>query len=480
MGKNLRVLAIDDDVTQLKLLEVICQSVTYPVVELVTASRAEDAYPIIRDETIDLVLTDYRLPGDTGLDVLRRVKELNPLVPVVVVTAFGSTEDAIEVMKNGADDYLLKPVRRLDIEHLLVRTAEQLTTRREDEELKAQVAEQFDPHFIVYRSRKMTEMLNIAARSARSSAIVLIRGESGTGKELVAQLIHHTSDRRDKPFVTVNVAALPETLVESELFGHRKGAFTGATEDRVGRFADADSGTLFIDEVGDISPTVQVKLLRAIQFKQVQRLGDNKPVTFDGRIIAATHRDLEAMIEHNEFRADLYYRLDVVSLRIPPLRERKEDIPELVDHFIERFNAKNGKSVAGTSREALDRLMKYDYPGNVRELENIVERAVILARGELVAVRDLPQSVTGSTDSSLDERTPGGASIGPVNSPEAALDLLPATGIQGLLEHYERELILAALRRTSGNQSAASRLLRIGERRLRSRLEVLRIENEFR
>lgn len=489
MAKRIRVLALDDDTTQLELLKVVCGAVDYPEVELFTATHPTEGYEIVQSNDIDLVLTDFRLPGESGLDVLRRVKQINPLIAVVVITAFESTQEAVDLMKSGADDYLVKPIRKTEIEHLLVRMAEQLALTREDSLLKAQVDEHFDPGFIIYRSREMTELLNLAARSAASSATVLIRGESGTGKELIAQLIHHTSDRKDGPFVTVNVAALPETLVESELFGHRKGAFTGATEDRIGRFSDASGGTLFIDEVGDITPAVQVKLLRAIQFGEAQRLGDNRPVSFDVRIIAATNRNLEEMIARKEFRSDLFYRLNVVPLNIPPLRERKHDIPALAEHFIERFARKNRRSVEGLSHEALDLLMKYDYPGNVRELENIVERAVVLARSSTITLRDLPEYIAAGTrvaGATRGNAASAGNAVSAGNEASSGaphvptLDDVPDGGLPEFLERLECRLIQDALEKENGNQSAASRRLGISERRLRSRLEVLGIENPFR
>ncbi len=485
MEKSINVLAIDDDPTQLELLRVICSSITYPSIELHTVERAEDGFHIVQQKPIDLVITDYRLAELTGLDVLRHVKKINPLIAVVVVTAYESTQDALEVIKNGGDDYLIKPIRHADIEHILIRTAERLALVRENAELRQEVESRFKTDFIVFESREMTDVLNVAARSASSSATVLIRGESGTGKELVAQLIHYTSDRKEGPFVTVNVAALPETLVESELFGHRKGSFTGATEDRVGRFEEASGGTLFIDEIGDITPAVQVKLLRALQFGQIQRVGDNRVISLDVRIIAATNRNLENMITDNQFRVDLYYRLNVIPLQIPALRDRRADIPPLVTHFIRRFSRKNRKEVESISHEALDRLMKYDYPGNVRELENTIERATILARGPVILERDLPDIVRGA-GTGQPEPARSQASGLPVAGALPGDDLPrpdttdAAGGFDAAMSRYERSLIESALQQCRGNQSAAARMLGIGERKLRSRMEVLGVENRYR
>jgi len=467
MDKSFHVLAIDDDPIQLELIRVICSTLAYPTVALTTVERAEAGFDVLERMPVDLVITDYRLPDFSGLDVLRHVKEKNPLIAVVVVTAFESTQEAIELMKSGADDYLVKPLRQAELEHLLVRIAERQILQRESAILREDVEHHFKTDFIIFRSREMNDALNVASRSAQSSATVLIRGESGTGKELIAQLIHYTGERKEKPFVTVNVAALPETLVESELFGHRRGAFTGATEDRTGRFEEAEGGTLFIDEIGDITPGVQVKLLRALQFGQVQRVGDNKSINLDVRIIAATNRNLEQMIQEKLFRADLYYRLNVISLDLPPLRKRKSDIPLLVTHFILRFSRKNHKDVSQISHEALDRLMKYEYPGNVRELENMIERAIILSRGPVILERDLPEIVVSSQrneptifDPSSSEPPPG--------------------GLDAAMNAYERALLTRALEQSEGNQSAAARLLGVTERRFRSRMELLEVENSYR
>jgi transcriptional regulator with GAF, ATPase, and Fis domain len=301
----------------------------------------------------------------------------------------------------------------------------------------------------------MKNVLNLIARSAESNSTVIVTGESGTGKELIARLIHRTSFRKEKPFVTVNIAALPETLLESELFGYVKGSFTGADHDRMGQFEEADGGTLFIDEVGDIPMSVQVKLLRVIQFGQLRRVGENRTRTIDVRIIAATSRDLEKMIKENRFRGDLYWRLNVINLHLPPLRDRKIEIPALVDFFIARYNEKNLKTVEGISREALDRLMVHHFPGNIRELENIIERAVIFCRGRQLHSSDI--SLSHSVDSEKNE-------FGEDSSPE---------DYDGQIRRLEKRLIESSLELAQGNQSEAARRLNITERRLRSRMEIL-------
>ncbi len=450
--EDFTILVIDDEPAQLISLEGFLKRRGFRVY---TARSGNEGYQIAREHIIDLVLTDFRMPDWNGLVVLRKMKELNPDMDVVVMTAYGSVNDAVEIMKAGAYDYLTKPIDLNELENLIHRVQERHHLIRENRLLKEQLQERFRFESIISQSKEMEEVLNLAGRVAASKASVLIRGESGTGKELIARAIHFASPRKDKPFVVVNIAALSENLIESELFGHEKGAFTGATQRRIGKFEQANGGTLFIDEVGDIPLPIQVKLLRAIQFGEIERVGGSKPIQVDVRIIAATHRNLEEMIRKGEFREDLYYRFNVVTIHIPPLRERKSDIPLLVDYFIRKFSAENGKHIKGITREALDQLMKYDYPGNVREMENIIERAVVLARGEYITSRDLPAQIHDVPETSL---------LDPYQLSD---------GYEKKLKAFEREMIQEALRRSGGNKSAAARLLGITERHLRSRLERL-------
>lgn len=452
------LLAIDDDPTQLELLRVFCSGLDYPQTEFIGAATAEEGYKLLKERTVDLVLSDYRLPDHTGLEVLEHIKNHNPLISVVIMTAFESVNDAVEILQKGGDDYLIKPTRKQDIEHLLVRIFELQSIERENQVVDEEIHSHFEHLPLVYRSEAIQNVLNVVARSARSNATVLITGESGTGKELIARLIHQTSLRSEKPFVTVNIAALPESLMEGELFGHVKGAYTGADQDRMGRFEEADGGTLFIDEIGEVPPPIQVKLLRAIQFGQVQRIGENLTRELDVRIIGATNRDLERMVEEHEFRSDLYWRMNVVHIHIPPLRARKSDISELSRHFIERFNAKNKLSIQGISREALDQLMRYNFPGNVRELENIIERAIIMARGAQITRSDLQLPDTGRS----------GAAGGGRDATDESY--------QQQMNAFETRLISTVLDEADGNQSAAARRLQITERRLRSRMEILGIK----
>ncbi len=446
------ILVVDDEQAQLQSLKSFLSKRNF---KILTASNGSEALEQVKKNVVDIILTDYRMPETDGLTLLKKVKEFNPEIEVLVMTAFGNIEDAVNIMKAGAYDYITKPVDLDELETLLKRINEKRNLIFENKRLKEQLHEKFRIKSIISKSPKMEEIFNTIARIADSKASVLILGESGTGKELVARSIHFAGNRKEKPFVTVNVASLSENLMESELFGHEKGAFTGAVSNRIGRFEEADGGTIFIDEVGDIPLSIQVKLLRAIQFGEITRLGSNKIKTVDVRIIAATNRNLEEMIANGEFREDLFYRLNVVQINLPPLRQRKEDIPLLIDHFIKKFSEINGKNVSGISREALDKLMKHDYPGNIRELENIIERAVIFARDEIITVNDLPSQLENIATISL---------LDPKNLTD---------GYEEKVKAFEREMIKEALLQTNGNKSAAARLLKITERHLRSRLERL-------
>ncbi|MBU0472648.1 MAG: sigma-54 dependent transcriptional regulator [Bacteroidetes bacterium] len=420
-----------------------------------TASNGQEGVDVIKSNVIDLVLTDYRMPIKNGLEVLKETKEINPNIDVVVITAFGNVEDAIGIMKNGAYDYLTKPIDLDELENLINRVGEKRVLISENKILREQLQEKFKFNSIISQSGEMEDVLNIVGRVANSKATVMVRGDSGTGKEVIAKAIHYASNRKDKPFVVVNVASLSENLMESELFGHEKGAFTGAINQRKGRFEEADGGTLFIDEVGDIPLSIQVKLLRGIQFGEIQRLGSSTPIKVNVRIIAATHRNLEEMIKNEEFREDLYYRLNVVSVKIPKLRERRVDIPLLVEYFIKKYAEINEKNVSGITSEALDKIVKYNFPGNVRELENMIERAIVLCRDENIGIKDLPLQVDASFEKMI---------LDPQN-----LD----NEYEEKMKSFETEIIKEALNRTNGNQSAAARILNITERHLRSRLERL-------
>ena len=422
---------------------------------------------IVRNKPVDVVLTDYRMPGMSGFDLLKQAQTLNPEIAVVLITAYGSVKGAVDAMQAGAFDYLSKPIDLDDLDLILRRAVERKHLLSENRELKRQIEGTSRLEGIVSGSPAMEEALNLAARAAASRATILLRGESGTGKEVVARATHAASPRRDNPFVAVNCAALNANLIESELFGHEKGAFTGADRQRRGRFEQADGGTLFIDEVAEVPVETQAKLLRVLQERTFERVGGNETLRVDVRIIAATHRDLEARISSGKFREDLFYRLNVVTIHLPPLRVRRTDIPPLIEHFLNRYAEEYGKTLVGVSREAMDLLMKHDYPGNVRELENLVERAVVMARGDLITTGDLP----GALRTGAASHTPS-ASQNPSEAPETgASPDSPVNALPDMVETLEKEAIARALRDAGGNQSRAAAALGLTERNLRYKLK---------
>jgi two-component system NtrC family response regulator len=449
---KLSILLVDDEESILMSIKSFLSRRGHNVL---TANDGEKGIEMVRNNVIDLVLTDYRMPKKNGLEVLKETKLINPNIDVVVITAFGNLDDAVGIMKNGAYDYLTKPIDLDELENLINRVSEKRVLIQENKVLREQLQEKFKFDSVISQSGEMESVLNIVGRVANSKATVMIRGESGTGKEVIARAVHFASNRKEKPFVTVNIASLSENLIESELFGHEKGAFTGAINQRKGRFEEAHNGTLFIDEVGDIPLSMQVKLLRAIQFGEIQRLGSSETTKVDVRIIAATHRNLEEMIKSEEFREDLYYRLNVVSVKLPRLRDRRGDIPLLVEHFIKKFSEINGKNISGITSDALDKIIKYSFPGNVRELENMIEHAVVLCRDENIGVGDLPMQIEATFEKMI---------LDPQNLDHE---------YEEKMKVFESEMIKEALSRTDGNQSAAARILNITERHLRSRLERL-------
>ena len=452
------ILVADDEEAQRKAIAGFLRKKGYQVTEVPDGSSA---VAHVRSHPVDLVLTDFRMPDMSGQEVLRAVRDITPDIPVVVITAFGSIETAVGIMKDGAFDYVQKPVELEELLLIIGRAQEHRMLLSENRLLREQLAERYSFESIVSRSGAMEEVLNTAGRVASSKASVLVRGESGTGKELIARAIHSASGRRDRPFVVVNCAALPESLFESELFGHEKGAFTGADRQRIGKFEQADGGTLFIDEVGDIPLPIQVKLLRALQFGQIERIGGSETLQLDVRIVAATNRELEAMIADGAFREDLYYRLNVVTIHLPPLRKRREDISPLTAAFIEKYAQINGKPVQAVSHEAMDLLTRYHFPGNVRELENIVQRAVVLTREDLITTRDLPAEVAGAAR----------------QSELPAHELFELGDLSQRVEALERILIDKALEQSGGNQVKAAETLGISERTLRYKLAKMREKN---
>ncbi len=445
-----QILIADDEQVQREMLEGFLSKQGYGVG---TAADGRQALEKFKGGSFDLILTDYRMPGMDGIELLRELKRLNPEVMVVILTAFGTVGTAVAAMKEGAYDYLNKPIDLDELLLLIRRVEKDVGLSRENRELREQLREKFKVDFIISASRRMEEALNLVKRAAPSTATVLILGESGTGKELIARAIHYASPRADQPLVKVNCAALPENLLESELFGHEKGAFTGAVGRRIGRFEQADQGTIFLDEIADLSPPLQSKLLRVLQEKEFERVGSSQTLKADVRVIAATNRNLEEEVRKGTFREDLYYRLNVVTIALPPLRERKEDIPPLIEHFLRKYSRENQKAVVSLSKEAKDLLMNYHYPGNVRELENIMERAVVLSRGDTITTQDLPLNLRESKVEDLMREAAGGRSL------------------RETLEEIERLRITQALEKSHGVQTRAAEELGISERVLRYKMK---------
>lgn len=444
-----RILIMDDEERERKRIGDYLRRKKYDVLAVGTMQEAMDA---IKRERFDAFVTDCNIPGVDALRTSDEVRRINPDMAVIIMTAFGTIETAVKAIKAGAYDYLPKPIDLEQLEVLIERISERRDLIRENAELKEMLIERYKFDEIVSTSHAMEEVINMAGRVAASSATVLLRGESGTGKELIAKAIHFHSPRANAPLIKVNCAALPDTLLESELFGHEKGAFTGATARRIGRFEAADKGTLFLDEIGELTPAMQVKLLRVLQEREFERLGGNQTVKVDVRVITATNRDIEKAVKVGAFREDLYYRLNVVSVVIPPLRERKEDVPGLLEHFIKKYSDENKKSITGISAEARDLLMRYGYPGNVRELENIIERAVVLAKKGVITYADLPIHVRTATSEG-----------------ELAAHKLKGS-LNETLDTVERGIILEALKETGGVQTRAAEKLGISERVLRYKL----------
>ncbi len=442
------ILVVDDEAPQREALSGFLKKKGF---NILTADGGIRALDTVKDQAVDMILTDMRMPELDGLQLLRAARDINPNIEVVVMTAYGSIENAIQAMKDGASDFITKPV---DLEQLQITVNKVLQHKQlvdENQRLKEMVKDRFNFSGIITKGEAMNPPLSIASRAAQSKATVLVTGESGTGKELVARAIHFASPRAEKAFVAVNMAALSDNLVESELFGHEKGAFTGADKLRLGRFESAHEGTLFIDEVGEIPLSTQVKLLRVLQEQQIERIGSSNPVKVDVRVIAATNRSLEDMVQEGTFREDLYYRLNVVKIELPPLRERKSDIPTLADHFIKKYAEMNGKPVSGISNDALDTLIKYRFPGNVRELENIMEQAVVLCRDDVIAYDDLPLMVTQNASAirwNLEEGT-----------------------FQERVEAFEQMLIREALEKHNSVQTHAAESLGMTERHLRYKMQ---------
>jgi DNA-binding NtrC family response regulator len=439
------ILVIEDEE---KLRRVIGLNLSSAGFDVKAAGSAEEGFKLAGDA--DLILTDLKLPGMDGLALLEKLNGQNSHAPVIVMSAFGTVENAVDAMKKGAVDFLPKP---FSLDHLGVVVNKALEVRKlrdENRELREALGQKYQFENIIGHSQVMQDIFATIVRVAGTRATVLLAGESGVGKDMIARAIHHHSPRRDRPFVKINCTALPENLMESELFGYEKGAFTGANISKAGKFEAADTGTVFLDEIGDVPPAIQVKLLRVLQDREFERLGSNKVMHSDVRVVAATNVDLRAALENGTFREDLYYRLNVVPMDIPPLRDRKEDIPYLVQHFAKKFNGE-------ISDGAMERLMSYHWPGNVRELENVIERSVLLAQGPRVEADDIRIDTTG--------RSRPAATMADQFLPEGMT-----------LDAYEQSIIREALKRADGNKSQAARLLGLTRNALRYRLAQMGIE----
>jgi DNA-binding NtrC family response regulator len=448
--KDVRILIMDDEASERDRIADYLTQKKYDVLAVASVQEAMDA---VKRERFDAFVTDCNIPGVDALRTSDEARRINPDMAVIIMTAYGTIETAVKAIKAGAYDYLPKPIDLEQLVMLIERISERRDLIQENTELKELLIDRYKFDEIVSTSHAMEEVLNMAGRVAASSATVLLRGESGTGKELLAKAIHYHSPRANAPLIKVNCAALPETLLESELFGHEKGAFTGATARRTGRFEAADRGTLFLDEIGELTPGMQVKLLRVLQEREFERIGGNETIKVDVRVIAATNRDIEKALKAGAFREDLYYRLNVVSVVIPPLRDRKEDIPGFLDFFIKKYSGENKKSITGISAETRDLLMRYTYPGNVRELENIIERAVVLSKKGIITTADLPIHIRTATSE-------GSTSVQKLKG-----------SLNETLDTVERGIILEALKETGGIQTRAAEKLGISERVLRYKLK---------
>jgi two-component system NtrC family response regulator len=448
--ERMGILIVEDEEPQRSLLEGLLNKEGYAATG---APDGKSALQLVKERTFEIVLLDYKLPDTDGLTVLKRLKEINPEIQVIMITAFGSIENAVTALKAGAFEYLTKPIDLDDLFFKIRKVEERLHLIHENLVLREALKERMKSEDIVYASERMHEIVSLIVRVAKTDSTCMVRGESGVGKEIVANLVHELSERKNQPLVKVNCSAIPETLLESELFGYERGAFTGAYQRKIGKFEVANKGTIFLDEIGDVPLSLQPKLLRVLQEREIERLGGLHPIKVDVRIVAATNKNLEEEVKLGRFREDLFYRLNIVQIEIPPLRERKDDIPILLDFFLKRFNERHRKTVKGFAREARDALIKHDYPGNVRELENIVERAVVLTRGEYVTREDLSMS------NGIEQPTTDGT-------------------MKHVVESMEKRMITEALVSSNWVQTKAAESIGISERMLRYKMKKLGIARE--
>jgi two-component system response regulator PilR (NtrC family) len=455
-----KILVVDDEQSLREVLSIMLKRTGYAVTSV---ADGEEAIELLNKDIFDLVITDLRMPKIDGMEVLKAAKSASPETVVLIITAFASADSAVEAMKQGAYDYLTKPFQVDEVQLIIRNALEKRRLTTENILLKREMASQSSFSQLVGQSEAMQKVFDVVRKVADSKSNVLICGESGTGKELVARAIHYNSSRNAMPFVAVNCSAVPETLLESELFGHMKGSFTGAISNKAGLFEVANGGTIFLDEIGDTTPTIQVKLLRVIQEREFRRVGGNQDVKVDVRIVAATNKDLEKAVADGSFREDLYYRLDVIPIRLPPLRMRSGDIPLLVNHFLERFSRESGKPIPVLSSEAMCVLLGHEWRGNVRELENLIERVVAFSVGGTVTDTD----VQGWLHRSVSAQPQQGV---PLELTDDGVDL------EGLVNGIEKDLLLKALERSKWVKKKAARLLRLNTRSFRYRLEKYAIK----
>ncbi len=447
----MRILLIDDDLNLGKVIGYQLQQQGYHVDTVLTGKEGLKKF---KSGLYEVVISDIQLPDINGIEVLQEIRRQDPDVIFILITAYGSVENAVEACKIGANDYLTKPFGKEQLLFALQKALQFKQLQKENLNLKTELTDKFKFKNMIAESGAMQEILRITHRVAHSNASVLILGESGTGKELIAKAIHYNSPRKDKPFIVVNCPSIPANLLESELFGHVKGAFTGAIQDRTGKFEQADGGTIFLDEIGDLHEDLQAKLLRVLQEQEFERIGGDKPIKINVRIIAATHQNLQKLIQEKKFREDLYYRLSVVPIQLPPLRERKEDIPFLIDFFLRKYGQNRSYTI---DAEAVKALTEYHWPGNVRELENVIERMVTLSEGEHLTLKDIPSFVTFNVSGDSENEFS-----------------IPAAGLS--LQEIEARAIRQALKQAGGNQTQAAQLLKIPRHVLLYRMKKLNIQ----
>lgn len=444
-----KILIVDDEAGMQRLLSRVLLREGY---EATPVGSAKEALELIAVDSFDLILTDIQMPEKNGLELLREIKEFDPSLPILVMTAYGTVESAVEALRNGAYDYLTKPFETDEIRLAVAKALEHKRLIAENRYLHQELDERYQFSGIVGNSPLMADIYEMAASVAISNASVLISGESGTGKELVARSIHYNSQRKDKPFIVLNCAVFSEGVLESELFGHEKGAFTGAIAQKKGRFELANNGTLFIDEVAEMTPSAQVKLLRVLQEHEFERVGGDRTIKTDVRIVAATNKELVEQVKSGAFREDLYYRLNVIHIELPPLRDRREDVEPLANYFLAKYVKETGKKITQIAPKALACLVGYDWPGNVRELQNAIERAVVLCRGDVITPRELPRDVAGDSEICLSLPQQGG-------------------NLTEILEDLERQLIIQTLRQQGASQTKAADILGIARTTLRYKME---------